>query len=146
MGHFPLGSEMLLLPFITLNPCDEPHLLQSVSVHEYVSSNDPLIMRIHSSLGGVKPPAHGVRVQIPVTYVHAACVCVREREQQCTRDGVFNYTLWPVYYILRPDCICLLNFTYDWIISYKTYYSTWGHAVHAAHASRCGWGVEFFFF
>lgn len=52
-GDLPLCSE---LPFITGDPCGEPHLLQSAHVHE--CSNDPLITRIHSSLGGVKPPAY----------------------------------------------------------------------------------------
>lgn len=69
-GDLPLCSE---LPFITGDPCGEPHLLQSAHVHE--CSNDPLITRIHSSLGGVKPPAYVcVWAQVPVTYVHAACV------------------------------------------------------------------------
>ena len=109
------------LPFITCDPCGEPHLLQSARVHEH--SNDPLITRIHSSLRGVKPPAC-VCGSAGTCDICTCCVCVRE--QQCSRLCIWLRTLWPVY------CICRLNLTY-----HDQRYGTLRAALRATRASRC---------
>lgn len=53
-----------------------------------VLRNDPLIMRLGSSLGGVKPPAR-VCARVPVSYAHAVCERENDREPVCG----FNHTL-----------------------------------------------------
>lgn len=65
----PPSHSSLLIAVVNLICC-------SLCIHRnapHVLSNDSLIMSLHSSSGGVKPPVC-VCALVPVTYVHAVCV------------------------------------------------------------------------